>query len=177
VQWHLAEAWKPLMFGDVGPAEEARVVPMRPEAPRFTLSVALLWSRQSRSMMGANMRKRRWLDLKIALAMIVLLVFVPVALPMVVVLTICDDRRMRAAARKFVCLFCGSNLGEEAICLADEAWRHHFSETRANNPGVRFRIERRRIVRHLRAICPHRGARYGYVERARTFVAISDDCW
>ena len=123
------------------------------------------------------MKKQRWLDLKIALAMIVLLVFLPVALPVAVVLTILDDRRMRAAARKFVCLSCGSNLGEEAIRLADEAWRLHFSETRANNPGVRFRIERRRIVRHLRAICPHCGARYGYVERERIFVAIADDCW
>jgi hypothetical protein len=123
------------------------------------------------------MKKQRWLDLKIALGMIVLLVLLPVALPVAVVLTILNDRRMRAAVRKFACLSCGSNLGEEAIRLADEAWRQHFSEARANNPGVRFRIERRRIVRHLRAICPHCGARYGYVERDRTFAAIADECW
>ncbi len=124
------------------------------------------------------MKKRRWLDdIKIALAMIVLLVFLPVALPVAAVLTLLDDRRMRAAARRFVCLSCGSNHGEEAIRLAGEAWRQHYSEMRANNPNVRFRIERRRIVRHLRAICPRCGARYGYVERERTFVAIADDCW
>ncbi len=124
------------------------------------------------------MQKHRWLDdIKITLAMIVLLVILPVGLPVAAVLTILDDRRMRAAARKFVCLSCGSCLGGDAIRLADEAWRRDFSETRANYPGVRFQLERRRIVRHLRAICPHCGARYGYVERERTFVAIADECW
>ena len=123
------------------------------------------------------MKKQRWLDLKIALVIIVLVVFLPVVLPVVAILAILDDRRMRAAARKFVCLSCGSYLGSEAIRLANEAWEQYFSKKRANNPGVRFQMERRRVVRHLRAICPYCGARYGFVERERTFVVIGDDCW
>jgi hypothetical protein len=124
------------------------------------------------------MRKERWLGLQITLTFIVLLVFLPVVLPVLLVLETLDGRRMRAAARKFVCLSCGSGLGAEAIRLADQAWSQHFSDKRADSPGARFHMWRdRRMVRHLRAICPHCGARYGYVERERTFVAIGDDCW
>ncbi len=124
------------------------------------------------------MKKERWLGLQITLAFIVLLVSLPVALPVVLVLATLDGRRMRATARKFVCLSCGSCLGAEATQLADKAWERRLSERLANNHGVRLHILReRRIVRPFCAICPHCGARYGYVERDRTFVLIGDDCW
>jgi hypothetical protein len=118
------------------------------------------------------MKEQRWLGLTIVLMLVVFAVCLPVIVPVVAVQHALYYWRMRAAARKFACLSCGSYLGSDAIRLADEAWSQHFSDLQAKNPGVRFRT---RIVRDLRAICPHCGARYGFLERERTFVALGDD--
>ncbi len=124
------------------------------------------------------MKKERWLGLKIALGLIVLLVSLPVALPVVMVLATLDQRRIRAAARNFICLSCDSRLGKEALQLGHKAWERHLSEIRADNPGLLLHVWReRRVIRPFRAICPHCGAHYNYVERERTFVPIGVDCW
>jgi hypothetical protein len=119
-----------------------------------------------------NMKKQRWFGLAIGLMGAILVICLPVILPLVLVLQALDYRRMRSAARKFPCLSCGSHLGAEAIRLADEAWQQYFSNMRANNPTIRFRI-----VRHLRAICPRCGRRYDFVEPQRTFAALVNDGW
>ena len=124
----------------------------------------------------ANVKKQCWLGLAIVLMGAVSVVFLPVILPMVAVLHALDYRRMRAAARKFACLSCGSYLGGEVIRLADEAWRQYFSDKRASNPSIRFWTFKPRIVRHLRAICLHCRARYDFVGRERTFVSLGNDC-
>jgi hypothetical protein len=114
------------------------------------------------------MKKQRRLGLTIVLMGAVSVVCLPIILPVVAVLQILHYRRMRAAARKFACLSCGSYLGSEAIRLADEAWQRYFSDKRAHNPDVRFRTGIPRIVRQFRAICPHCGARYDFVVGEKT---------
>jgi hypothetical protein len=118
------------------------------------------------------MKKRRWFDLAFVLFAVVFVVLLPVILPAIAILDALDTRRMRAAARKFACLSCGSYLGDEAIRLAEEAWRQDMSEKHANDPGLRLLRRSPRIVRHLFAICPRCGARYGYDHRKRTFVPL-----
>lgn len=115
--------------------------------------------------------------LVVILASFLTVVFLPVILPVVAVSQWLSQWRMRAAARMFACPACGAVIGIEALRLAEEAWGHHMAEMHRENPGVRFRRSPQRIVRHLNAICPHCGARYQFVERERTFVAIGPNSW
>jgi hypothetical protein len=72
-------------------------------------------------------------------------------------------RRLRSAACAFRCHSCDGILGLESLQLADAAIRELCSE----RSGSRYRV---RFVRYLHAICPACGARYTFVERARTFM-------
>ena len=145
--------------------------------PLISFEILALWLTAPVNVGVANMKKQRWLGLTLVLMGAALLVFLPIILPVVGVLEALDQRRMRSAARNFACLSCGSCLGSEAIRLADEAWRQYFSDKRASNPRVYLRTAKLRIVRHLRAICPHCGARYEFIHRGRTFVGLGDDSW
>lgn len=115
--------------------------------------------------------------LAIILAGLLLVVFLPVILPVVAVSHWLSQWRMRAAARVFACPACGNVIGIEALRLAEEAWGRHMAEMHRENPGVRLRRSAQRIVRHLNAICPHCSARYEFIERERTFVAIGPNMW
>jgi hypothetical protein len=120
------------------------------------------------------MQKPRWFYLGFVLFAIVFVVLLPVILPAIAILDAIDRWRMRAAARKFACLACGSYIGGEAIRLGEEAWQQSVRDRQAHRPGVRYLRRAPRTVRHLYAICPRCGARYDYDRRARIFVALGE---
>jgi len=101
----------------------------------------------------------------IAAMAVVTVVFLPVLIPMAVVLTAVGKRRIRKAARSFACVVCGSRLGGVAVKLADDAVAGQARQWRRDHPYARYRM-----VRTLHAICPACGTRYAYDETDRTFL-------
>ena len=93
------------------------------------------------------------------------LVFLPVLIPVAIVMAVVDNRRKRKVAATFRCLKCGRLLGTEALRIADAEFSKHMDELRRANPGVKYRV-----VRTGHAICAACGARYTFLDKERTFV-------
>ena len=95
------------------------------------------------------------------------ILLLPVWIPYVVIWQTVDRRRLIAAAESFKCPTCGDVLGRQAVTLADQMRQRQMDEMRKAHPGTKFRIGRQ-----YRAVCVRCGARYRFVESARTFAPI-----
>jgi len=96
----------------------------------------------------------------------IFILLLPIILPVSLLQSQREKRRMRNLASRFVCLECGEVLGVEAIRLADERWDEIVKAIISRNePGTRLRL-----VRTVDAICPHCGCQYLYRKVERTFV-------
>lgn len=96
----------------------------------------------------------------------IVILLLPIILPVSLLQSQREKRRMRNLASRFVCLECGEVLGVEAIRLADERWDEIVKAIISRNePGTRLRL-----VRTVDAICPHCGCQYLYRKVERTFV-------
>jgi predicted RNA-binding Zn-ribbon protein involved in translation (DUF1610 family) len=96
----------------------------------------------------------------------IFILLLPIILPVSLLQSQREKRRMRNLASRFVCLECGEVLGVEAIRLADERWDEIVKAIISRNePGTRLRL-----VRTVDAICPHCGCLYLYRKAERTFV-------
>jgi predicted RNA-binding Zn-ribbon protein involved in translation (DUF1610 family) len=103
--------------------------------------------------------------LAIILGAVLFILLSPVLIPIAGIAHQRDIKRMRELARTFICLNCGKVLGKEAIGLGDEAWSRHIDEVLKQCPP-RTRL---RVVRTVHAVCPHCGALYQYIDKARSF--------
>ena len=104
---------------------------------------------------------KKWLAIP---AVILFILLVPVLLPYGVVSNAIFKRRLKRAADRSKCPTCGTDLGEQALKLADEHWREHVSCLHRQNPGVRFRL-----VRLVHAVCVSCGASLRFVEQTQLF--------
>lgn len=108
---------------------------------------------------------------------VLLVLCLPVIIPAVAVDQWLYNRRLRAAARAFACPACGSVIGDAALHLADEAWAAHISSQAPDASMPAHKNSGPRILRHLRALCPHCGARYDFNERKKIFTPIGASTW
>jgi hypothetical protein len=104
---------------------------------------------------------KKWLAIP---AVILFVLLLPVLLPYGFISNALFRRRLKRAAERSKCPTCGSNLGDEALKLADEHWREYVSCLHRQHPGVRFRL-----VRLVHAICVSCGASLRFVEETQLF--------
>jgi hypothetical protein len=97
----------------------------------------------------------------VALLPFILLFILPVA----AVQTQLRTRRILKLASEFACVVCGTQLGAEAVRLADERCAKTIADLQARSPGIRFRL-----VRDIHAICPSCGCEYLYLDTDRSLV-------
>jgi hypothetical protein len=122
--------------------------------------------KRNRGMTGALVRNGFVILLGLAIV-----AALPVLIPVVAVMQWRDGRRLRAKARSFACLTCHRNLGDEAVALADKAWGDYMS-------ALHWRPEqgiRRRVVRHIHAVCPHCGTQYQLIDATGTFAKVNGE--
>lgn len=96
----------------------------------------------------------------------IFILLIPISLPVSLLQSQREKRKMSQLAGRFVCVECGEVLGVEAIPLADERWEEIVKAIISRNePGTRLRL-----VCTVDAICPHCGCLYLYRKAERTFV-------
>lgn len=104
----------------------------------------------------------------IPLLLLIVLIAFPVAVPIAIVLHVCDRRRMRAVAEKTRCQCCGATLGVASLRRADIEWANQTEAPQ--HTGLMMRL---RLIRHLWAICGACGAEYDYDADSHTFHRIA----
>ena len=118
------------------------------------------------------MRKRwppafEWLHT--ALAVVVVLVSMPVAIPVAFIQHGLTERRKRRRVETARCARCTAILGATALTRSDADWTAHWDKLHRENPGVKFRM-----VRPCQATCTACGFWHRYDEQADAFVAAED---
>lgn len=88
------------------------------------------------------------------------LALLPIWLPVVLMLHALDARRMRAVARKTICLQCGFLLTDESLVQAAKLWAEYVAQKQRDHPTTLFRL-----VRPYDAICLACGQAYRWLEQ------------
>jgi predicted RNA-binding Zn-ribbon protein involved in translation (DUF1610 family) len=104
-------------------------------------------------------------QLLIAALVVAFLFLLPVIIPVVIVMTVGDRLRLRAATKRLTCPQCGGRLGPEALALGDAAWVAYRQEVWRRSP----RGARSRLIRIVDAVCPTCGATLRLDLRLRQF--------
>jgi hypothetical protein len=93
----------------------------------------------------------------------------PLALGLVAALLVRRDRRVPlSAVRALGCPVCRAELSEQSLKAADNLWQRHYAAIVEQNPGARFRLDRR-----LAAVCQDCGARLEFDRKTRTLALLS----
>ena len=103
--------------------------------------------------------------LPVTVAAVLFVVFLPVIVPVALVLHHFHQRKMRAVILSSLCPKCGARLDDAAIARADERWKEIMREIFSQHPLARLRV-----MRDLHAICAACGAEITFVEANQTLI-------
>ena len=103
----------------------------------------------------------------IPLLVLIIVITFPVAVPIAIVLSMWDQRRMQVVAERTSCECCGAPLGIASLRRADTQWAKRAAALQHVRAMMRLRL-----IRRVWAICAACGADYDYDTRTHTFHRI-----